>query len=785
MALSGAAVHGISRTVKRTIISLTGLSLVLFSCGDPPPPATPSPPTSASTPVATVSARPLEPPAPAPYAPLPVRFENPGGMWMPHQMTAHADKLRELGLAIDPKELTDPASGLLQAIVSLGGCSASFVSPEGLVITNHHCAVGALQYNSTPQANYLETGFLAKTRAEERSNGPTFRVFVTQKVTDVTPNIFDHTLPSRTTNQARFKAIERAQKEAVEACEKGRKGIRCSVSSFNEGAAFYLIEQLEIRDVRLVYAPAEGVGNYGGEIDNWRWPRHAGDVSIFRAYVAPDGTPADYAKENVPYKPAHVLKLAEKPLREGDLVMVAGYPGRTYSQRTRAQVEDAVSFAYPRQQKLCEDVLATLEKLDGNDDDRLRAKPVVRRFGNALTNVKGQLDGLTKDGVLALKVDREARLQAFIEADPARKARWGALLADIAKAYEKEKTQREATLELRAEVMLPKLVSSAYTIVRMAEERAKADKDRHPDYQERNWPRHTQAQEALENTYSRAVDKALFRLALARSAKVTKKERADIAGLLSALNLNPHPGATKPRYADEVDPLFESELEKKDVRVALTKTATIAELRKSRDPMIRFALALRPLMKAADERDEVFDGLMAVLKPAYFDALRAFEAKEIAPDANSTLRITYGTVRGYSAKPGEPANRPFTILSEVVKKNTNAFPFAAPKALTDAFAAKRFGPYADDTLNGEVPVDFLSDLHITGGNSGSAVLNAKGEITGLAFDSTYETLGSDWLWKPKVGRCIGVDIRYVEWLLDAVDNGDHVLKEMGRTPAVP
>lgn len=703
---------------------------------------------------------------------------------MPHQMAAHADTLKSLGLQIDPKELTDPASGLLSAIVSLGGCSASFVSPEGLVITNHHCAVGALQYNSTPQANYLKDGFLAKTRADERSNGPTFRVFVTQKVTDVTSKIFDHNLPARITDQARFKLIEKNQKETVEACEKGRKGIRCTVASFYEGAAFYLIEQLEIRDVRLVYAPAEGVGNYGGEIDNWRWPRHAGDVSIFRAYVAPDGTPADYAKDNVPYKPAHILKLAEKPLREGDLVMVAGYPGRTMSQRTRAQVEDAVSFSYPRQQKLCEDVLATLEKLDGTEDDKIRAKPVVRRFGNALTNVKGQLDGLTKDGVLQMKVEREAKLQAFIDADPARKAKWGTVLADIAKAYEGQKAHREATLEMRAEFMFPKLVNAAYTIVRMAEERAKADKDRHPDYQERNWARHVQAQEALENTYSEAVDKALFKLALDRSAKVDKKERADVAGVLASLKLNTGSDKVKPRYASDVDALFDSTLAKKDVRVSLTKTATLAELRKSRDPLIRFALAMRPLLKAADDRDEAFDGRMAVLKPAYFDALRAFEAKEIAPDANGTLRVTYGTVRGYSTAPGAPANRPFTMLSEVVKKSTGAFPFAAPQALLDAYAAKKFGPYADETLNGEVPVDFLSDLHITGGNSGSAVLNAKGEITGLAFDSTYETLGSDWLWKPKVGRCIGVDIRYVEWLLDAVDGGDHVLAEMGRVPSV-
>jgi hypothetical protein len=701
-------------------------------------------------------------------------------MWMPHQMAAHQAKLKELGLTIDPKELTDPTSNTLSAIVSLGGCSASFVSPEGLVITNHHCAIGALQFNSKPDANLLKDGFLAKTKDDERSNGPTARVLVTQKVTDVTSKIFDPKLAARMTDRARFKMIEKNQKDLVAECEKGRPGIRCGVSSFYDGAMYYLIEQLEIRDVRLVYAPASGVGNYGGEIDNWRWPRHSGDVSMFRAYVGKDGLPADYSKDNVPYKPAHYLKVAQKPLHEGDLVFVAGYPGRTYSQRTRAQVEEYVNVIYPRSQKLCEDALATLETIN-DKDAKIRATPLVRRFGNQLTNIKGQLDGLVKDGVLQLKIERETALQKWIDEDPARKAKYGTVLADMAKMYEDQKKTLESDLELRGEFLLPKLVNAAYTIVRMAEERGKADKDRHPAYQERNWPQIVQAQEALEQTYSRQVDLAMFNMALDRADKVDAKRRADVRGLIDKLGLV-NRNATP--YKPAVNILFEdTQLEKKDVRVDLTKKATLADLKKSKDPMIRFALALRPLLKAAEERDEAFDGRMAVLKPAYFEALRGFEGKEIAPDANSTLRLTYGTVRGYSVKPGEPANRPFTMLSEVVKKNTGKEPFDAPQKLVDAFTQKKFGPYVDDQL-GEVPVDFLTDLHITGGNSGSAVLDANGDITGLAFDSTYESLGSDWLFKPKITRCIGVDIRYVMWLLDGVDGGANVLRELGRSPAL-
>jgi hypothetical protein len=767
--------------VNARTISAVALCSVVMACGPETPESKPPPPPPISSAPASSEAitRPV-PPAPPPYVPAPVRFENPGGMWMPHQMAALQAKLKELGLTIDPKELTDPTSNTLSSIVSLGGCSASFVSPEGLVITNHHCAVAALQYNSKPDANLLKDGFLAKTKDDERSNGPTARVLVTQKVTDVTAKIFDPKIATRMTDRTRFKMIEKNEKDLVAECEKGRPGIRCGVSSFYDGAMYYLIEQLEIRDVRLVYAPASGVGNYGGEIDNWRWPRHSGDVSIFRAYVGKDGLPADYSKDNVPFKPAHYLKVAQKPLREGDLVMVAGYPGRTFSQRTRVQVEEYVNLIYPRSQKLCEDALATLETIT-DKDAKIRATPLVRRFGNQLTNIKGQLDGLTKDGVLQLKIDREAALQKWIDEDPARKAKYGTVLADMAKMYEDQKKTLESDLELRGEFLLPKLVNAAYTIVRIAEERGKADKDRHPDYQERNWSKIVQAQEALEQTYSRQVDLAMFNMALTRADKVDAKQRADVRGLIDKLGLV-NRNATP--YKPAVNILFEdTQLEKKEVRVELAKKATLADLKKSKDPMIRFALALRPLLKAGEDRDEAFDGRMAVLKPAYFEALRGFEGKEIAPDANSTLRITYGTVRGYSVKPDEPANRPFTMLSEVVKKNTGNEPFNAPQKLVDAFNQKKFGPYVDEQL-GEVPVDFLSDLHITGGNSGSAVLDANGDITGLAFDSTYESLGSDWLFKPKITRCIGVDIRYVMWLLDGVDGGSNVLRELGRSPAL-
>jgi len=699
-------------------------------------------------------------------------------MWMPSQVGAHAAKLKELGLELDPASLGDPTSGTLSAVVSLGGCSASFVSAEGLLATNHHCATGALQHNSSPAQNLLKDGFLAKTRADEKSNGPQARIFVTQKVTDVTAKVTEG-LAKIADDRARYRTIETRQKELVASCEKARK-VRCSVASFYEGAQYSLIEQLEIRDVRLVWAPPAGVGNYGGEIDNWRWPRHTGDVSMFRAYVGKDGQPADFSPDNVPYKPPHWLEVAKEPLREGDLVFVAGYPARTNTLKTAVEVDEAVAWGYPRRQKMFEEYLARLDATTKDDKEaQIRATSYVRRMGNYLTNTKGQLEGLVKGGLAGEKARIEKDLRAFIDADPARKAAYGTVLDDIAKEVKSNAKHRENDTSLKDEVHLPKLVWAASVIVRMAEERAKADADRDPEYQQRNWSRHEQAMKALATAYHPKVDQALLRLALERASV---KEKGEIANP-AMVALFGTPAAPKAAaIAEKVQKLYEgTTLADEKTRIELLTKASTADLKKSKDPLIAMAVALRPAIREAEERQERMGGRLAILKPKYIEAKKAFEKAPFAPDANSTLRITYGTVRGYRPAPEAAPHKPFTVLSEVVAKNKGKEPFDVPERLLAAQRAKKLGPYVDDRL-GEIPVDFLADLHITGGNSGSATLNARGELVGLVFDGNYEAMASDWLFVPAVTRSIHVDIRYVLWLLDAVDNGDHLVKEMGLDP---
>jgi hypothetical protein len=283
----------------------------------------------------------------------------------------------------------------------------------------------------------------------------------------------------------------------------------------------------------------------------------------------------------------------------------------------------------------------------------------------------------------------------------------------------------------------------------------------------------------LQKSYDRAIERALLKLMLQRIARLPEAERSPI---LAAVVGKVEP--TEVAIEKALDALYGgTKIEVQAARIALLRTAKTAELKKSDDPMIKLALALRPVQKALEDREDALVGALSLLTPRYIDALRKAMKADLAPDANGTLRITYGTVRGYRPQPSAPVYTPFTVLSEMVKKHTGKEPFDAPARVLDAAKEKRFGAYVDDKL-GEVPVDFLSDLDITGGNSGSPTLNARGELVGLAFDGNYEAMASDWLFIPELTRTIHVDTRYILWVLDAAEGADHIVQEMGVTPSV-
>jgi hypothetical protein len=706
------------------------------------------------------------------------------GMWMPQQIPEMAAKLKAMGFKGDPKAFADLTGQPMGAIVSLGGCTASFVSPDGLIVTNHHCVTGGLQFNSTPTRNLLKEGYLAKTRDAELPNGPGSRVFVTTAVTEVTSAITGN-IDAKATDRERYDLIDRRIKERVAACEKS--GQRCNVASFFDGLKYFEIAQMEIKDVRLVYAPADGIGVFGGETDNWRWPRHTGDWSFLRAYVGKDGKPAVYSKDNVPFKPKHWLKVSPEGIKPGDLVFVAGYPGRTQRHQTYAEVKETSEWRMPRSIRLAEEQLAIIDQVSKQDKAvALKLAGRVQGLNNTLTNQKGMLEGLVKGGSLAKKQAQEKELEAWIAGDPVRQKKYGDVLPALRRMQAESEKTREQSAAIATLGTASTYLSAAQTLYQLSLQRPKADMEREAGFQERDWPRIREAQDRAQRTIDATADRALLRWALGLANALPAEQR--IAPLDKAAGLRP--GMAKPEADKAIDAflqgLFEStKLADRDFRLGLIEKST-ADLLATKDPFILLAAAMEPLAKANRETAKNRAGAQARLMPRYMEALLAKAGGLVAPDANSTLRVTYGQVKGVDAKDGL-YYKPQTTLTGIVQKHTGEGDFDAPKVQLDAikaFQSGKISPYADAAL-GDVPVNFLSTVDTTGGNSGSPTLNGKGELVGLLFDGTYESVASNFLFDPITTRSIHVDSRYMLWNMAEVDGAANLLREMsiGAPPA--
>ena len=709
-------------------------------------------------------------------------YSNPGGMWMPMQMTLpqHVEIFQKMGVAIDSKTLANPLAAPLAAVVSLGGCTASFVSPNGLIVTNHHCVQGALQFNSTPQANLVENGFLAKTLAEEKSAGPAQRVTVAQAFKDVTAQIRNG-IEKIADPIKRKEEVEKRLKGIQSECESGRPGVRCEVRRFFRDAQYILIEYLEIRDVRLVYVPARSVGNYGGEVDNWAWPRHTGDFSFYRAYVGKDGVPADFSADNVPFKPAHHLTVSSAGMKANDFVMVTGYPGLTNRVSLASEVRHDVQWTYPYLIALFKERYALAESfLKAGGETAIKAAVAKQGVQNGLEKTTGVLAGLSKGDLMQRKEALDAKVKEWA-AQPGKEAYKAAIEKMEALLADERRTSRSDFDRVQA-FNGSRLLASAMLAVRLADERTKPDAERKPNFQERDMARILGGQKQFSRQYDRTLDRATFRLMLVRALQLPEAERPWLVSLL---------GAKKGAKVTEalIDSTLESwykgtKLEDESVRVALIVKGTSKELAGSKDPFVAAALRAWPTVKAEEKRTDTRVGELMVLGNLYADAMRETLGGFLAPDANSTLRITYGTVKSFKPTSTAEADWAFTTAAQIPLKDKGTSPFDAPKPVLDAIKAKNYGPYADAALGGELAVDFLSDLDITGGNSGSPALNHKGELVGLAFDGTIDGVASDVVFNGETTRSICVDARYMLWVMDAIDHADHLLTEMGITPAI-
>ena len=706
----------------------------------------------------------------------PPRVAYQSSMWIPQQIPTRAEELRRLGLRIDPAELADPSSRILGGIISVGGCSASFVSPDGLIATNHHCVVRALEYNATPQKNLLDTGVLAQSRGDELSTGPAGRALLTLRVRDVTEEVHG-VLRSAKSDLEREKLLQKAQKDLVQRCEQAQSDRRCQLVNYYDGLRYAIFERLELRDIRIAYAPAAGIGNFGGEVDNWRWPRHTGDIALLRAYVGRDGKPSGYSADNVPYRPAHWLRLSRNPLRVGDLVIVAGFPARTARLKTLEEVEDVVNWLYPRRLGMFDEYLAALDELGAaNPEAKIKSVSWVRGFNNYRTKHLGELEGMRRVDLVGRKRTETERLKESIATNPEARTKYGIVLERLAAAFEEYEKTREADTELESEIAMPRLLAAANRIVRMAEERGLPDADRDPEYQERNWTTLRDELASVDKLYERSVDETLLGLALKRALRVPSKDRTPALEVIAG----EHP--TRASISLAVKRLYDStKLSDSRLRQSLFEQASSKQLQHSTDPLIRLAVRLRPLFGAAEIRRKTLAGKLLELKPLYMEALLTLLGPNTPPDANGTLRVTYGTVRPSESARGNGASpKAFTTLKELLAKNTKAPPFNVPEPLVRAAAERRFGGYLDPLLQ-DVPVNFLSDVTISNGNSGSATLDAKGELVGVAFDGTYDSVVSDWV-AVDYARSIHVDIRYVLWLLEQVEGATELLRELGATP---
>ncbi|MFT6257031.1 MAG: hypothetical protein ACJAT8_001570 [Cellvibrionaceae bacterium] len=705
------------------------------------------------------------------------------GQWQPYQMPSIADKLLQRGIDIPASQLADLGQYPMNAVVSLGYCTASFVSPQGLVVTNHHCAYRGIQYNSKKEHNYLADGFLANTQAEEPSAGPNERLYITEEVTNVTDSVMANL---STEPLVRFEDIQANKKALIKICESD-DNYRCSVNSFHHGLEYYLTKQLIIRDVRLVYAPPKSIGGFGGDIDNYEYPRHSGDFTFLRAYVGKDGKPATFKKGNVPYQPKSYLKVNADGVKAGDGIFVAGYPGSTSRYNLTSELQFASDWIYPTYAKRYQLQIDTITLMGDVDKDiALKYAGTMASMANRMKKLNGLLDGFNATDIVGIKQQRENDFLAWLKKDPGANQN---LISDL-EALLAEKHQQMQTNYFFKNAQSSEMLQAASKLYRLAKERKKPNDQRESGFQLRDMKMFKAALKRIDSSFDPVVDKILWLQDLQAYVRQPLKTEVFDNALSSSDNFE--------QLESKVEGLYAlTELTDQAKRLAwMSKRAEDFEI--SDDPFIRLAVAIHDTNMALEKSEKLLAGKLSSVRPEYMKAIIDYYKSNnwpVYPDANRTLRITYGMVDGYQSKDAL-YKQPFTRLAGILAKNTGEAPYNAPAKLLAAIKADDLGKHRVTSVYKQqsscqfmscldkpadfnsVPVNFLSSADTTGGNSGSPVLNGKGELVGLNFDSTYEAITKDWFFNPTITRAVHVDIRYILWMMDKVDHADNLIKEL-------
>jgi hypothetical protein len=705
------------------------------------------------------------------FPPLVCQAEE--GMWFLNSIDQlPIDSLNALGLELMPRQIYDPeGGGIADAVVRVNGSSGSFVSPEGLIITNHHVAFGAVQRQSTPEHNYLRGGFYARTRSEELP-AIGYDVSVLESMEDVTGEVLG-AVNDGTSDLERYRAVEKVSKKIIREAEQD-KDVKCHLASMYGGSQYYLFTYLRIRDIRLVLVPPNSIGDYGGEIDNWMWPRHAGDFAFLRAYVAPDGKPAEYSEVNVPYNSKVYLALASSGIAEGDFVMLIGFPGETRRYENSYSIDQQVNHDYPRDIRTRREVISILERASAEDSSvALRLSSTIKGLYNYLKKNQGMLEAFRRAEVLRVKREEESLLSEFLSANPELKDKYGNVLSELDSLYKERRKYGDKEFVVDWMTYRSRFLDFASTIYKWALEKKKDDQDREPGYQDRDTLQTRKRLEEAQVNLVPAVDKEVLAYFLMKALQLPPGQR------IAAIERIPEQGqeSEKTRLVEEfVEDLYRrTRLGSVEERLRMFNMSK-EELEKLNDPFIDLAGELEEEKEELRTRYKEFSGALTRLEPKLIQAYAGWKKKEFYPDANGTIRFNYGTIKGYVPRDAV-IYRYITTLTGVMEKDTGEEPFDAPSELEGVYRGRDFGSHLDASL-GDVPVDFLSTNDITNGNSGSPVMNGRGELVGLAFDGNYESISADYLFEPEITRAINVDIRYILFLLDKVYPAKNLLEEL-------
>ncbi|MBK9654618.1 MAG: S46 family peptidase [Rhodanobacteraceae bacterium] len=702
------------------------------------------------------------------------------GKWTPEQvLEIDPAWLKEQGLELPPSALWDAArgTGLLVGTVNLAGCSGAFVSATGLIVTNHHCLFPLLQEHSTPARDLIRDGFLARKLSEELS-GTTIRVDIPRRFTDVSERVLA-SVPADADPLQRLAAIDVRQKELVAECQK-QPDTKCKVAVYDEGLKYTLIESTELRDVRLVYAPPRAIGEYGGEIDNWMWPRHTGDFAIARAWAAADGKPADRSADNRPYQPEFYFPIARDSLAVGDFVMLLGYPGITWRALIAEEMKERRERFFVRREDVFGEWIAHLEQASAGDAaGEIAVAANVKGINNRYKNAQGQIAGLDRGRIVARQMAADDAVAAFAaehdehaDALTARRT-LRQLLAERERSWERDFLLNLIPMGIESVPggipPLPKSLYFGATLAHHAREQAKADTERAAGFTSAELPQLRDRMRREQQNYFPAADRRVFAALVRRALALPKDQRiAAVDAHFGQIDSNDLDAAIARMYA--ATPLLDA-----DAREQML-AEDLPSLQARKDPLLDFAIDWDEDLRALRQRERDWASRSAIARPIWRRAVQAHAGKPIAPDANSTLRVSFAHVQGYAPRDGVQYT-PFTTLAGLLEKHTGAEPFALPEALRTA--AREPGTHWIEPALGDVPVNFLADGDSSGGNSGSPVVNGKGELVGINFDRVWENVAGDFGFNPALSRNISVDVRYLLWLLQRVERADELLQELG------